>query len=82
MGSKIFVNFTKYNFDECMMRLRKEIKSVLPETSELEKSNPRSLIELKSPAPHQPPLQPLNTITLNNPKNWTNKVISKINITI
>ena len=28
MGDKIFVNFTKYGFDECMRRLRKELISV------------------------------------------------------
>lgn len=28
MGSKIFVNFTKYEFSECMRRLREEINSM------------------------------------------------------
>jgi hypothetical protein len=27
MGDKIFVNFTKYDFEECMRRLRKELNS-------------------------------------------------------
>jgi hypothetical protein len=33
LGSKIFVNFTKYEFDECMGRLRAELANVLKPVS-------------------------------------------------
>ena len=75
LGSKIFVNFTKYSFEECMLRLRKEIKNLLPESFELDKSNPKSILETKilPPLSILPP-PPINKLTINHPKKWTNEV--------
>ena len=38
MGSKIFVNFTKYSFEECMIRLKKEIANATGDQAEVKKS--------------------------------------------
>lgn len=74
LGSKIFVNFTKYSFEECMLRLRKEIKNLLPESFELDKSNPKSILETKILPPLSILPPPINKLTINHPKKWTNEV--------
>ncbi len=39
MGTKIFVNFTRYEYDECIRRLNNEIQSLLKTTSKSSTNN-------------------------------------------
>ena len=73
LGTKIFVNFTKYSFEECMIRLKKEIKNLAPESIELEKTSEfKPVLESKAPILVKQILNPV--------KNWTNKVRIKLNV--
>jgi len=53
MGDKIFVNFTKYDFDECMRRLRKELISVSSPSSS---SSTIQALDIQSPIASAPPV--------------------------
>ena len=80
MGSKIFVNFTKYEFDECMRRLLVELKPLKPEI-EFPKILQPSIITNKNPPPEETKQVEIKQVeskpVISNPiKDWTEKDVS------
>lgn len=43
LGAKIFINFSKYEFDECMRKLKIEIKNAVVSNSSTDKENQNDL---------------------------------------
>lgn len=37
LGTKIYINFSKYNFEDCLRKLKTEIKTVLEPVNDLQK---------------------------------------------
>jgi hypothetical protein len=46
LGSKIFINFTKYTFDECVKRLKTEISSLISSENPLHPPKSTELVRL------------------------------------
>ena len=77
LGTKIFINFTKYPFAECIEKLQKEISNLIRE------NNIENVIETKITS------NPINQINEKNHKpndanirNWTEKVFLSNNSAI
>jgi hypothetical protein len=73
LGSKIFVNFSKYPFEECMRRLKFELQNVLGEKSPANETKPVSdSNETDNFGGHGVPAG--STKEANRAKNWSRNV--------
>ena len=75
LGAKIFINFSKYDFDECMRKLKVEIKNVVASTTTTSSANnnnikPEDSIKQNVPSlGHQVSKEKVQKI-----KSWKNEV--------
>ena len=68
LGTKIFINFTKYPFEECILRLKKELKNISPVSMVIEPNTSEPSLHAENKVQSE-----VKQITIS-AKNWKNKV--------